>query len=176
MKNNLNDCAKSVSQTIMATANSSGIVLLNGSNYSTWKVQCKMVLLKQQLWGIVSGMQTAPEGADELDEFKVKRDKALATLVLAVEPSLLYLLGEPKDPKTVWDILQGQFQKKTWANKLCLRRKLYRLKLGEGESVHEHIKELTETFNDLSLLGDKITDEDSVVHLLASLPDCTEYW
>ena len=171
MKNNLNDCAKSVSQIIMATANSSGIVLLNGSNYNTWKVQCKMALLKQQLWGIVSGTETAPEGADELAEFKVKRDKALATLVLAVEPSLLYLLGEPQDPKTVWDILQGQFQKKTWANKLCLRRKLYRLKLREGGSVHEHIKELTETFNDLSVLGDKITDEDRVVHLLASLPD-----
>ena len=41
----------------------------------------------------------------------------------------------------------------------------------EGGSVHEHIKELTETFNDLSVLGGNITDEDRVVHLLASLPD-----
>ena len=41
----------------------------------------------------------------------------------------------------------------------------------EGGSVHEHIKELTETFNDLSVLGDNITDENRVVHLLASLPD-----
>ena len=95
MKNNLNDCAKSVSQIIMATANSSGIVLLNGSNYNTWKIQCKMALLKQQLWGIVSGTETAPEAAAELAEFEIKRDKTLATLVLAVEPSLLYLLGEP---------------------------------------------------------------------------------
>ena len=171
VKNNLNDCAKSASQIIMATANSSGIVPLNGSIYNTWKIQCKMALLMQQLWGIVSGTETAPAGADELAEYQIKKDKALATLVLAVEPSLLYLLGEPQDPKTVWDILQGQFQKKTWANKLCLRRKLYRLKLREGGSVHEHIKELTETFNDLSVLGDNITDEDRVVHLLASLPD-----
>ena len=117
MKNNLNDCAKSASQIIMATENSSGIVPLNGSNCNTWKIQCKMVLLKQQLWGIVSGTETAPEGAAELAEFEIKRDKALATLVLAVDPSLLYLFCEPQDPKTVWDILQGQLQKKTWANK-----------------------------------------------------------
>ena len=56
-----------------------------------------------------------PEGAAELAEFEIKRDKALATLVLTVDPSLLYLLGKPQDPKTVWDLLQGQFQKETWA-------------------------------------------------------------
>ena len=69
MKNNLNDCVKSASQIIMATANSSGIVPLNGSNYNTWKIQCKVALLKQQLWGIVSGTETAPAGANELAEY-----------------------------------------------------------------------------------------------------------
>ena len=88
-KNNLNDCAQSASQIIMATPNSSGIVPLSGSNYNTWKIQCKMALLKQQLWGIVSGTETAPAGADELAEYQIKKDKVLATLVLAVEPSVL---------------------------------------------------------------------------------------
>ena len=32
-----------------------------------------------------------------------RKDKALATIVLAVDTSLLYLLGaDPKDPKVVW--------------------------------------------------------------------------
>ena len=30
---------------------------------------------------------------------------------------------------------------------------------------------MTETFNALTVIGDKITEEDRVVHLLASLPD-----
>jgi hypothetical protein len=42
----------------------------------------------------------------------------LATIVLAVDPSLLYLIGEPEDPAVVWKKLQDQFQKTTWANKL----------------------------------------------------------
>ena len=31
------------------------VVPLNGLNYSTWKVQCRMALLKDGLWGIVYG-------------------------------------------------------------------------------------------------------------------------
>ena len=98
------------------------IVPLNGRNYPTWKVQCRMALVRDGLWGIVSGSETAPSGedADRLSKFTARRDRALATIVLAVEPSLLYLIGDPKDPVVVWGKLQDQFQKKTWANKLAL--------------------------------------------------------
>ena len=52
-----------------------------------------------------------------------------------------------------------------------LRRKLYSLKLKKGASVQDHIKEMTELFNDLAVVGDNLGDEDRVVHLLASLPE-----
>ncbi len=100
-----------------------------------------------------------------------RRDRSLATIVLSVEPSLLYLLGEPENPVTVWKKLSDQFQKKTWANKLELRRKLYSLRLKEGKSVQKHVKTMTEIFDGLSVIGDPVEEEDRVVHLLASLPD-----
>ena len=31
-----------------------------------------------------------------------RSDRALAIIVLAVDLSLLYLLGDPKDPRAVW--------------------------------------------------------------------------
>ena len=72
---------------------------------------------------MVSGTETEPtEGGDCRSNFLARRDHALVTIVLAVEPSLLYLIGDPKDPVAVWQKLQNQFQKKTWANKLALRR------------------------------------------------------
>ena len=77
--------------------------------------------------------------------------------MLSVEPSLLYLIGDPEDPVVVWKKLTDQFQKKTWANKCC---KLFSLRLKDGDSMQDHIKGMTEVFN-----------EDRVVHLLASLPD-----
>ena len=78
---------------------------LKGSNYATWKVQCRMALIKEGLWGIVNGTESISEDAsnDEKNKFALKRDKALATIVLSVDPTLLYILGpEPNDPSKVW--------------------------------------------------------------------------
>ena len=127
----------------MAESKSTVVVPLNSSNYPTWKVQCRMALMKDGLWNLVNGTERPPlsSEAEQHAKFMARRDRALAIIVLSVEPSLLYLIGDPEDPIVVWKKLADQFQKKTWANKLELRRKLYSLRLKEGESVQEHIKE-----------------------------------
>ena len=98
----------------------------------------------------------------------------LAIIFLSIDPSLLYLLGDPTDPTAVWERLSTQFQKKTWANKLAHRRRLNSLQFKEGQSVQEHVKALSEVFNELSVIGDNIDDEDRVVYLQVSLPDSYE--
>ena len=64
----------------------------NGKNYSTcnWKVQCKMALLKEGLWNIVSGEETAPEDVttNAYAKFKGRNERALTTIVLTVDPTL----------------------------------------------------------------------------------------
>ncbi|KAK4327573.1 hypothetical protein Pmani_001980 [Petrolisthes manimaculis] len=151
----------------------STVVPLDGSNYATWKVQCKMALIKEDVWSLVDGTEPIPDPTEtnKYSKYVLKKNKALAIVVLSVDPKLLYLLGEPEDPKKVWNKLADQFQKKTWSNKLQLRRRLYALRLKEGGSVQEHIKIITEIFNELSVIGDQMNEEDRVVHLLASLPE-----
>ena len=56
-------------------------------------------------------------------------------------------------------------------NHLNLRCKLHSLRLKDGESIQDHVKTIMETFNELLIVGDAITDEDRVVYLLASLPE-----
>ena len=154
------------------------IVPLNGTNYPTWKVQCQMALVRDGLWDIVNGTETAPdEGeADCCSKFLARQDRALATIVLAVEPSLFYLIGNPENPVVVWKRLQDQFQKKTWANKLDVRWRLHTLQLKDGEPVQGHIKAMMELFNELAIVGNVIQDEDCVIYLLASLPDSFSNW
>jgi len=127
-------------------------ILLKGSNYPTWKLQCHMVLMREGLWSIVSGTEQAPPNneAENAAKFAARRDRALALIVLSIEPSLLYLLGDPDDPVVVWQKLSDQFQKKTRTNKLQLRKRLYSLKLKTGNSVQDHICILTEVFNELA--------------------------
>ena len=76
------------------------ITPLNGTNYPNRKVQCQKARVCDGLWGIVNGTETAPdEGeADCHSKFLARRDHALATIVLAVEPSLLYLIGDSEGP------------------------------------------------------------------------------
>ena len=52
------------------------IVPLNEKNYPTWKVQCRMALIRDSLWGIVSGTEAAPaeEHADDLRKFIARKD------------------------------------------------------------------------------------------------------
>ena len=142
----------------MAASTVNMISPLKGGNYPTWKLQCQMALMKDGLWGIVNGTQVAPAEAEPLAKFNTRRDKALAIIVLSVDPKLLCLVGDPTNPIKVWTKLVDQFQKKTWANKLHLRKKLYSMRLKEGGSVQDHIKTMTETFNALTVIGDKITD------------------
>ena len=158
------------SESLKSTVNA--VVPLNGKNYPTWKVQCRMALMKEGLWNIVDGTEAAPGPEnDRYTKFLARRNRALAIIVLSLEPSLLYLIGDPEDPTTVWEKLANQFQKRTWANKLEMRRNLFSLRLKNGGSVQEHVKAMTEIFEGLSVIGDPISEEDRVVHLLASLPD-----
>ena len=150
------------------------IVPLNGRNYATWKVQCKMALIRDGVWNIVNGTEIVPDSRTEMGlhaKYLSRKDRALARIVLTLERPLLYLIGDPDDLWVVWKKLADQFQKKTWANKVALRRRLYSLKLKEGDSVHNHIKLMTETFDELSVIGDSLYEEDREVHLLASLPE-----
>ena len=90
-----------------------------------------MALIKEGVQSIANGTETEPEGnAERKVKFAARRDKALATIVLAMEPSLLYLVGpDPTDPIVVWCTITDQFQHKTWANELELKQKLLSLRL-----------------------------------------------
>ena len=97
----------------MAEGRPVSIIPLNDTIYPSWKVQCRMALIRE---GTEKTSDTSD--ADKLAKFKGRSDHALATIVLAIDRSLLYLIGDPVDPVAVWNKLSGQFQKKTWANKL----------------------------------------------------------
>ena len=83
-----------------------------------------LALMKDTLWTIVDETEAAPDGsyAAASAKFVARRDRALVVIVLSVAPSLLYLIGDPKNPVAVWIKLADQFQKNSWANKLELRR------------------------------------------------------
>ena len=86
----------------MAESKTVTVIPLNSTKYSTWKSQCKMALITDGLWRIVNGTETVPEGTAEQAKFVLRKNRALAIIVLAIDSSLLYLFGAgPRDPVVV---------------------------------------------------------------------------
>ena len=149
----------------------SSITPLDEKNYATWKIQVKMALIREDLWNIVNGTAAEPTEATALARYISRKDKALALIVLSIQPRLLYLIGDPQDPINVWKSLQDIFQKKSWSNKFRLKKQLYGMRLNNGDKLQEHLKKMMEIFDELSVIGDPQSDEDRVICLLSSLPD-----
>ena len=115
-----------------------------------------MALIKDSLWGIVKWIVAAPETEREAPgNNRARRDKALAIVVLAMGPSLLYLLDDPEDPRAMRTKLEEQFQCKTWANKLHLRHKFF---LHEAKRRRICEQAMTEIFEALTVIGDAVTE------------------
>ena len=87
------------------------LVPLNRINYVNWKIQRKMALIKDGLWNIVNETETVPDTTLHA-KYLPRKDGAKSTIVLSVEPSLLYLIGDPDDLAVVWKILANQFPNK----------------------------------------------------------------
>ena len=137
------------------------------------RILVKMYLMKEDLFRLVDGSESPPPSADAgaVRKYNLHCDKALANIVLAIDPKLLYLIGDPTDRAEVWQKLQNTFQKKTWVNELRLKRKLYNMKLKAGDSEQLHLKNFIDLFEELAVIGDGIEEEDRVINLVASLPD-----
>ena len=100
------------------------IVPLNRLNYPTWKLQCKMTHIRDGVWSIVNGMETAPIDvrSDMYAKFCGCKNRVLATIVLSIDPTLLYLVGDPDDPVVVWQKFSDQFQKKDMGKQIKAKK------------------------------------------------------
>ena len=131
--------------------------------------------MKAGLWSIVNGTEKAPVAeadAEVIARYTALRDSALTHIVLSVDPTLLYLLGDPEDSAAASKKLSNQFQKilgeQATATKGTEKRDGEKR---DGETVQEHIRKLTELLEELAVIGDPMKEEDQAIHLLASLPE-----
>ena len=85
--------------------------------------------MKDGLFNIVNSTELPPTGDNELSKFNQGKDRTLAIIVLAIDPSLIYLIDDPDDHLAMWTLLQNMFMKKTWVNKLALKIKLYNTRM-----------------------------------------------
>ena len=71
--------------------------------------------------------------------------------------------------KKLWDKLGNLYQSKSMVNKLFLRKKLYLLRMNDGDSVIEHLNSFNTIISQLLSVDIKITKEEKCISILCSL-------
>ena len=97
--------------------------------------------------------------------------KAKSTIRLCVSDSVLLNVSGEATVKALWDKLGTLYQSKSLVNKLFLQKKLYNLRMKDGDLVTEHLNAFNTVVSQLSSVDIKISDEDKCISLLCSLPD-----
>ena len=80
-------------------------------------------------------------------------------------------VSEETTTKDLWGKLGKLYQSKFLVNKLFLRKKLYNLRMRDGDSMAKHLNTFNTVVSELVYVDIKISDEDKCVSLLCYLPD-----
>jgi hypothetical protein len=98
-----------------------------------------------------------------------RRARSIIRLCL-IDLVLLNVSGE-YTTKELWDKLGNLYQSKSLVNNLFLRKKLYHLRMEDGDCVTEHINSFNTLVSQLTYVTITIAEEDKCITFLCSLPD-----
>ena len=168
------------------------IELLNSSNYHTWCIRVKHVLLSKNLWRVVEKTidqileeQEAQETQEEVGtdqeenndnrltrrQLKTKNDQARGIIVTYVSNQYLSELNRYTSAHEIWTELQNIFEGKTVHRTLHLVKQLATLKKKDHEGVLDYIRRARQMQDMLAGVGRTVTETDLAVYVLAGLPE-----
>jgi hypothetical protein len=84
-----------------------------------------------------------------------------STIRLCISYSVLLNLSEEATTKDLWDKLGKLYQSRSLVNKLFLRKKLYNLRMRDGDSVAENLNAFNTMVSQLVSIEIKILDGDN---------------
>jgi hypothetical protein len=178
----------------MASSSRIEIEKFNGKNFELWKLKMEDLLVDKEQWIVVdpgtqptgtpststqaTGTQptstqttsTPVTGMSKEDWDKLDR-RARSTIRLCLVDSVLLNVSGESTAKELWDKLGNLYQSKSLVNKLFLRKKLYHLRMEDGDSVTEHLNAFNTLVSQLGSVNITIAEEDKCITLLCSLPD-----
>eukprot|EP00253_Pinus_taeda_P034563 PITA_34563 len=109
----------------------------NGQSFELWKLKMEDLFVDKDQW-IAVDSGTKPTGVTD-EEWKKLDRKAKSTIRLCVSNSVLLNVSGEATARALWDKLGTLYQSKSLVNKLFLRKKLYNLRMKDGDSVTEHM-------------------------------------
>ncbi|KAH9786526.1 hypothetical protein KPL71_010287 [Citrus sinensis] len=147
----------------------------NGRNdFNMWKVKIEALLVTQGLGDAleastkIEGKGTSssktPEQMAEIDK------KAKCTIILSLADSVIREVAKETFVAGLMEKLESLYMKKSLANRLYIKKKMFTLKMTESSSLDKHIDEFNQVCDTLATIDEALDDEGKALLLVSSLP------
>ncbi len=145
---------------------------MDGSNYETWKVKMRALLVRDKVWTVVSGDEILDADANDAttQTFNRKDEEALSLITLNLDDSQLVHIRGVEKSKEAWEALQKQFEDTSILQRVMIRIQLGDTKLEEGGDMLAHLTKLKTLYEQYKQLGSNMDEDEFVMTVLASLP------
>lgn len=138
---------------------------LNNSNYSAWAFKMQMFLMKENCWESIEDENLLVMS----DEMTTKDKRAWNFIVLGVDDGQHIHVKGTKGGREAWEKLKEFHIQTTLSARIRIMKRLFRVHLEDGVTMHEHIQYIFERFNELNEIGYGLDNNMAVSIMLASL-------
>lgn len=138
------------------------------TNYESWKIQIKSILVCNELWKYTSGDEiSTPENRAV---WTSKDEKALALILLSISKNQLNHVKKVTTSHAAWEKLKSIYESRGPVRKSVLYKQLYRMKEEQEQSMMDYVSSFVDKIEHLEDAGIKLPDELASIILLNSLP------
>jgi hypothetical protein len=127
------------------------------------------LFVDREQWTMVC-LGTQPIGISTEEWEKLER-RARSMICLCLANSVLLNVSGEDSAKNLWEKLGSLHQLKSLIKKLFLRKKLYLLRMSDGNSMTEHLNAFNTILSQLWYVDIKIIEEEKCISLLCSFLD-----
>uniref|UniRef100_A0A5S6R0A9 DUF4219 domain-containing protein n=1 Tax=Trichuris muris TaxID=70415 RepID=A0A5S6R0A9_TRIMR len=126
-----------------AAVGKDSVTLLNSGNYMYWRTKLKAILIRDELWDVVS----VPKTEEPTEACRKLNSMAMALITLSVDDnSQLLYIANCDTAFQMWEKLQKQHARSSFGSQLYLRRKLYGIRFASG-TMQAHINSMLEVID-----------------------------
>jgi gag-polypeptide of LTR copia-type/Domain of unknown function (DUF4219)/Zinc knuckle len=143
---------------------SEGIIKLNETNYYTWSLIMKALLVRKDLWDVVDGSESRPTGSTNskaVRAYEKKLQQAHAEIILNIEPDQHPHVRDGNTPQ-IWESLRMVHTTRGFASRLSICRHLLTMKKGDSQTMQTWIvavKHIAYHLNEMSVPPDTVLDD-----------------
>ena len=125
------------------------------NDFGLWRIKMKALLVQQGIYQAID-REELEELGDDKKKIREIEAKAHSAILLSLGDEVLREVSDETTAINLWEKLSLIYLKKSLANKLYLKKKLYTLKMEDSKDLRKHLDEFNRIVLDLSNIGVKI--------------------